>query len=100
MPGADAGSAAATCRLPGRARNGRPRAIPGRPSEERYGTLEGYACAVEKAARTAVAGRFLLQADADRLIDEAAHSRVLLPARDSSEANGQRGRAICASRME
>jgi hypothetical protein len=72
-----------------------------RPSvEERYGTLEGYACVVEKAARTAVAERFLLQADADRLIYEAAHSRVLPPERDSSEANRQRGRAICASRME
>ena len=72
-----------------------------RPSvEERYGTLEGYACVVEKAARTAVAGRFLLQADADRLINEAAHSRVLPAERDSSEANRQRGRAICATRVD
>jgi len=72
-----------------------------RPSvEERYGTLEGYACVVEKAARTAVTERFLLQADADRLVTEAAHSRVLPPERDSSEANRQRGRAICASRLE
>ena len=56
-----------------------------RPSvEERYGTLEGYACVVEKAARTAVTERFLLQADADRLVNEAAHSRVLPPERDSS----------------
>jgi len=50
--------------------------------------------------RLTVAERFLLRADADRLIDEAAHSRVLPPERDSSEANRQRGRAMCASRRE
>ena len=72
-----------------------------RPSvEERYGTLEGYVCVVEKAARRAVTERFLLQADADRLVKEAALSRVLPPERDSSEPNRQRGRAICASGVE
>jgi hypothetical protein len=69
-----------------------------RPSiEERYGTLEGYACVVERAAKSAVAGRFLLQVDADRLVGEASHSRVLPAERDSSAAARQRGRAVCAS---
>jgi hypothetical protein len=49
-----------------------------RPSlEERYGTHEGYVDAVKKAAKTAVADRFLLPADATRLIAEAAASDVL-----------------------
>ena len=97
---AAADSAAATCRSRGPARSARRTNDP-RPSvEERYGTLEGYVCVVEKAARTAVAERFLLPADADRLVNEAAHSRVLPPERDSSEANRQRGRTICASRIQ
>ena len=51
-----------------------------RPSiEERYGTQEGYACVVRRAARQAVANRFLLQADADRLIAEASGAAVLPP---------------------
>ena len=52
----------------------------------------GYACVVEKAARSAVSERFLLQADADRLGDEAPTARAA-SRRDSSEANRQRGRA-------
>ncbi len=40
-----------------------------RPSiEERYGTLEGYVCLVERASAQAVSERFLLKEDADRLI--------------------------------
>ena len=49
-----------------------------RPSlEERYGTHKAYVEAVKAAAEKAVAERFLLRADADRLIAEAAASDVL-----------------------
>jgi hypothetical protein len=51
-----------------------------RPSlEERYGTHQAYVDAVKAAADKAVAERFLLRADADRLIAEAAASDVLKP---------------------
>ena len=44
-----------------------------RPSlEERYGTHEGYVCAAKRAAGALVRDRFLLQADADRMIEAAA----------------------------
>jgi hypothetical protein len=39
--------------------------------EERYGSRQGYVCAVQKAARQAVTERFLLIEDAQRLVDEA-----------------------------
>ena len=45
--------------------------------EERYGTREGYACAVRRAAESLVRERFLLRADADRLIAEAAEADAL-----------------------
>ena len=49
-----------------------------RPSlEERYGTHKAYVDAVKAAAEKAVAERFLLRADADRLVLEAADSDVL-----------------------
>ena len=49
-----------------------------RPSvEERYGSSEGYVCVVKKAADKAVAERFLLQADADRLVAQATAASVL-----------------------
>ena len=49
-----------------------------RPSlEERYGTHDAYVEAVKKAAAKAVAERFLLPADASRLIDQATASEVL-----------------------
>jgi hypothetical protein len=67
-----------------------------RPSiEERYGTLEGYVCVVERAARQAVANRFLLQVDADRLIREARESNVLPNATASSQLNRTVARDIC-----
>jgi hypothetical protein len=47
--------------------------------EERYGTHKAYVDAVKAAAEKAVAERFLLRADADRLIAEAAASDVLKP---------------------
>ncbi len=49
-----------------------------RPSlEERYGSHEGYVAAVKKAARRAMAERFLLQEDAAALIATAEKSAVL-----------------------
>jgi hypothetical protein len=50
-----------------------------RPSlEERYGSHEGYVAKVKEAAAKIVAQGFLLQRDADRLIDEAGKSNVLI----------------------
>jgi len=51
--------------------------------EERYRTHEGYVEAVRTAAGKAVRERFLLQADADALIAQAAASNVLRPANQS-----------------
>ena len=51
--------------------------------EERYRTHEGYVEAVRTAAGKAVRERFLLQADADALIAQAAASNVLRPANTS-----------------
>jgi hypothetical protein len=49
-----------------------------RPSlEERYKTHEGYVEAVKSAAAKAVASKFLLQEDADKLVAAAAASNVL-----------------------
>lgn len=49
-----------------------------RPSiEERYGTLEGYVCVVRAAAERAVAERFLLGEDRQRLVREAEASAIL-----------------------
>jgi hypothetical protein len=45
--------------------------------EERYHTHDGYVDAVKSAAAKAVASGFLLQADADKLIAQAAASDVL-----------------------
>jgi hypothetical protein len=65
-----------------------------RPSvEERYGTLEGYVCVVRRAAERAVADRFLLRADADRLIGEAQASAVL----PANAASADDARATAAS---
>ena len=51
-----------------------------RPSlQERYGTHAGYVKAVEAAAARAVAAGFLLQADADAFVKQAAASDVLNP---------------------
>jgi len=50
---------------------------PRRSLEERYGTHEGYVKMLKKAAAQAVAERFLLPADAARLVSEAEASDVL-----------------------
>jgi len=50
---------------------------PRRSLEERYGSHKAYVEAVQAAAEKAVAERFLLRADADRLIAEASASDIL-----------------------
>jgi hypothetical protein len=50
---------------------------PRRSVEERYGSQEGYNCAVRHAAKQEVRKRLLLQEDAERLIAQAAASNVL-----------------------
>jgi hypothetical protein len=59
--------------------------------EERYGSQEGYDCVVRRVANQAVADRFLLQADADRLIGQAAAANVL-----PSDPNNPIAQALCA----
>lgn len=67
-----------------------------RPSvEERYGTLGGYVCVVERAAVQAVKDRFLLQEDADRLIAQAKASGVLPNNAESSSRNRDIAIALC-----
>jgi Alpha/beta hydrolase domain len=55
--------------------------------EERYGTQEGYVCVVRTAATKAVSRRFLLQADADRLIGQAEVSNILPSTSSDPTAN-------------
>jgi hypothetical protein len=58
-----------------------------RPSlEERYGTQEGYACVVRRAAQSLVRDRFLLKEDADRVIAGASNAHLLPPASESDAA--------------
>jgi hypothetical protein len=67
-----------------------------RPSvEERYGTLEGYVCVVERAVAKAVSERFLLKDDGNRLIDQATRSDVLPRNADSPPANQDLARTLC-----
>jgi len=61
--------------------------------EERYGSQEGYNCVVTRAANKAVAERFLLRVDADRLIAEAAAANVL-----PSDPDNRTARALCHRR--
>jgi hypothetical protein len=63
-----------------------------RPSvEERYGSQEGYNCAVRAAAGSEVRKRLLLQEDADFLIAQAAASNVL-----PSDPDNRIARKLCA----
>jgi hypothetical protein len=67
-----------------------------RPSlQERYGTKEGFVCAVRTAAKRDVASRFLLQQDADRLIKQAVDSDVLASIAPATEHKAI-GDALCA----
>jgi hypothetical protein len=70
-----------------------------RPSvEERYGTLDGYLCVVRRAAERAVSERFLLRADADRLIKEATASNILPPSGSSSPDAKATADRVCSAR--
>jgi hypothetical protein len=71
---------------------------PRRSVEERYGTQEGYVCAVRRAVEEAVGDRFLLRADADRLIAEAASSAVLGPDAGSSAELRAIAAKVCGER--
>ena len=62
---------------------------PRRSIEERYGTQEGYACVVRRAAEELVRDRFLLREDADRQIAAAAKS-LILPSTVESSAEARR----------
>jgi hypothetical protein len=69
-----------------------------RPSiEERYGTREGYLCAVKRAADALVRDRFLLQADAARAIDAAARAAVLPASTASAPELRQVAERVCRS---
>ncbi len=73
-----------------RTRAGRQAADDPRPSlEERYGTQEGYLCAVRRAAESLVRDRFLLPEDAKRLIADAA-TAALLPGSADATAEARR----------
>jgi hypothetical protein len=65
--------------------------------EERYGTQEGYVCAVKRAAGELVRDRFLLQSDANRLIGSAAKASVLPPATASAPELRRIADLVCRS---
>ena len=67
-----------------------------RPSlEERYGTQDGYMCAVRRAVSELVQSRFLLREDADRTIAAAVSSPVLPAAAESSNDGRQIAANLC-----
>jgi hypothetical protein len=70
-----------------------------RPSlEERYGTQEGYMCAVTKAAAREVERRFLLQPDADRFVAQAKEQvSAFLPATASSADAARTAARLCST---
>ena len=68
-----------------------------RPSlQERYGTKEGFVCAVRTATKREIAKRFLLERDADRLIKQAADSDVLAVTKPTAEDKAI-GDALCTN---
>ena len=63
--------------------------------QERYGTQDGYLCAVRRAADALVRDRFLLRADADRMIESAGRSAVLPPSGASAPEHRQLADLVC-----
>ena len=63
--------------------------------EERYGTQEGYACTTGRATEGLVRERFLLRADADRVIAEAASSHVLPTGAESNAEQRAIAETLC-----
>jgi len=72
---------------------------PRRSVEERYGTQNGYVCAVRRAAAKVVKQRFLLPEDADRLIAQAAASDVLPTTSSDPQATAVADR-LCKSNQD
>ena len=67
-----------------------------RPSiEERYGTQEGYLCVVRRAAAALVRDRYLLAADAERIVDSATKTRVLPAAAESNPRDRELAALVC-----
>ncbi len=64
--------------------------------EERYGTKEGFLCAVKKAAQGLVLQRLLLAKDAEKIVSEAAEAQILAPEKDSSAEARRVARLNCA----
>lgn len=62
--------------------------------EERYGNQQGYMCVVRKAAQRDVGRRFLLPADAERLVAQAGASSIL-PAAATSDEGSMTATALC-----
>ena len=67
--------------------------------QERYGTEDGYMCQVRTAAARAVKDRFLLPADAERLVAEAGRSGPLANMDASDQARGI-ARQLCMTEGE
>jgi Alpha/beta hydrolase domain len=63
--------------------------------EERYGTQEGYMCVVRRAAESLVKDRFLLKADADRIVAAAATAHVLPDAAQMSAESRTLADSVC-----
>jgi len=67
-----------------------------RPSlQERYGTQEGYTCAVRAAVARNTQARFLLPADGARLLSEAGRTDAFAGT-EPSDADREAGRRLCA----
>ncbi|MBV8056657.1 MAG: hypothetical protein JO071_15605 [Deltaproteobacteria bacterium] len=64
--------------------------------EERYGTHKGFVCVARRAANQLVTERFLLRDDADRIIQEAEASEVLVSGNDPSDADQATTARLCA----
>jgi hypothetical protein len=63
--------------------------------EERYGTQDGYLCAVKRAADALVRDRFLLRADADRMIESAGKTAILPPSSASTPDQRRVAELVC-----
>ncbi len=63
--------------------------------EERYGTQEGYVCAARRAADSLVRDRYLLPADAERLVADAAKSALLPASADATPEARRVGERLC-----
>lgn len=63
--------------------------------EERYGDRQGYICAVQKAVKQSVKGRYLLEADGKRLVDEATAATTSGDLTFLPTASTAKGKALC-----